>query len=41
MNLKNDEVLGSIDTLNAQEFNPDSIMLLPNHLRSEGFLHKG
>jgi DNA-binding beta-propeller fold protein YncE len=32
--------LGSIDTLKAQGFNPNCIMLLPNHFRSGG-LHKG
>ena len=40
IDLKNDKILGSIDTLKAQGFNPNCIMLLPNHFRSGG-LHKG
>ncbi|HEU4683296.1 MAG TPA: YncE family protein [Nitrospira sp.] len=31
IDLKEDKVLGSIDTLKAQGFNPNCIMLLPNH----------
>jgi hypothetical protein len=31
IDLKNDKILGSIDTLKAQGFNPNCIMLLPNH----------
>lgn len=31
IDLKDDTVLGSIDTLKAQGFNPNCIMLLPNH----------
>lgn len=34
IDLKNDKVLGSIDTLKAQGFNPNCIMLLPNHFQS-------
>ncbi|OYT24504.1 MAG: hypothetical protein CCU27_03890, partial [Nitrospira sp. UW-LDO-02] len=30
---KGGTVLGSIDTLKAQGFNPNCIMLLPNHFR--------
>jgi len=37
IDLKNDKVLGSIDTLKAQGFNPNCIMLLPNHFQ-EGSL---
>ena len=33
IDLKNDKVLGSIDTLKAQGFNPNCIMLLPNHFQ--------
>ncbi|MDO9120034.1 MAG: YncE family protein [Nitrospira sp.] len=33
IDLKNDTVLGSIDTLKAQGFNPNCIMLLPNHFQ--------
>lgn len=36
IDLKNDKVLGSIDTLKAQGFNPNCIMLLPNHFRQGG-----
>ena len=36
IDLKNDKVLGSIDTLKAQGFNPNCIMLLPNHFQQEG-----
>jgi DNA-binding beta-propeller fold protein YncE len=36
IDLKQDKVLGSIDTLKAQGFNPNCIMLLPNHFRSGG-----
>lgn len=33
IDLKSDTVLGSIDTLKAQGFNPNCIMLLPNHFQ--------
>ncbi len=33
IDLKEDKVLGSIDTLKAQGFNPNCIMLLPNHFK--------
>ncbi|MCS6294496.1 MAG: YncE family protein [Nitrospira sp.] len=33
IDLKNDKVVGSIDTLKAQGFNPNCIMLLPNHFQ--------
>ncbi|MBU6482682.1 MAG: YncE family protein [Nitrospirae bacterium] len=36
IDLKNDTVLGSIDTLKAQGFNPNCIMLLPNHFQQAG-----
>ncbi|MGA6827302.1 YncE family protein [Nitrospira sp. NS4] len=36
IDLKNDKVLGSIDTLKAQGFNPNCIMLLPNHFQQAG-----
>jgi DNA-binding beta-propeller fold protein YncE len=36
IDLKNDTVLGSIDTLKAQGFNPNCIMLLPNHFQKGG-----
>ena len=36
IDLKQDKVLGSIDTLKAQGFNPNCIMPLPNHLRPMG-----
>jgi DNA-binding beta-propeller fold protein YncE len=36
IDLKNDKVLGSIDTLKKQGFNPNCIMLLPNHLQQAG-----
>jgi DNA-binding beta-propeller fold protein YncE len=36
IDLKNDKVLGSIDTLKAQGFNPNCIMLLPNHFQQSG-----
>jgi DNA-binding beta-propeller fold protein YncE len=36
IDLKNDKVLGSIDTLKAQGFNPNCIMLLPNHFQKGG-----
>ncbi len=36
IDLKQDKVLGSIDTLKAQGFNPNCIMLLPNHAQREG-----
>src|SRR5262245_10474481 len=37
---KGGKVVGSIDTLKAQGFNPNCIMLLPNHFRPGG-LHTG
>ena len=36
IDLKQDKVLGSIDTLKAQGFNPNCIMLLPNHFQPDG-----
>lgn len=36
IDLKQDHVLGSIDTLKRQGFNPNCIMPLPNHFRSGG-----
>ena len=33
IDLKQDKVLGSIDTLKTQGFNPNCIMLLPNHFK--------
>jgi len=33
IDLTKDTVLGSIDTLKAQGFNPNCIMLLPNHFQ--------
>jgi DNA-binding beta-propeller fold protein YncE len=36
IDLKHDKVLGSIDTLKAQGFNPNCIMLLPNHFQPGG-----
>jgi DNA-binding beta-propeller fold protein YncE len=36
IDLKEDKVLGSIDTLKAQGFNPNCIMLLPNHAQRDG-----
>ena len=36
IDLKNDKVLGSIDTLKAAGFNPNCIMLLPNHFHPGG-----
>jgi DNA-binding beta-propeller fold protein YncE len=36
IDLKKDTVLGSIDTLKAQGFNPNCIMLLPNHFQKTG-----
>lgn len=36
IDLKRDTVLGSIDTLKAQGFNPNCIMLLPNHFQPGG-----
>jgi len=33
---KGGKVLGSIDTLKAQGFNPNCIMLLPNHFQQAG-----
>jgi len=36
IDLKNDKVLGSIDTLKAAGFNPNCIMPLPNHFQKAG-----
>jgi DNA-binding beta-propeller fold protein YncE len=36
IDLAQDKVLGSIDTLKAQGFNPNCIMLLPNHFQQSG-----
>lgn len=36
IDLKHDKVLGNIDTLKAQGFNPNCIMLLPNHFQPGG-----
>jgi len=36
IDLKQDKVLGSIDTLKEQGFNPNCIMLLPNHFQPGG-----
>jgi DNA-binding beta-propeller fold protein YncE len=36
IDLKNDKVVGSIDTLKAAGFNPNCIMLLPNHFHPGG-----
>ena len=36
IDLTKDKVLGSIDTLKAQGFNPNCIMLLPNHFQQAG-----
>ena len=36
IDLKNDKVLGSIDTLKAAGFNPNCIMPLPNHFQKGG-----
>jgi DNA-binding beta-propeller fold protein YncE len=36
IDLKQDKVLGSIDTLKAQGYNPNCIMLLPNHFQRGG-----
>jgi DNA-binding beta-propeller fold protein YncE len=36
IDLKQDKVLGNIDTLKAQGFNPNCIMLLPNHFQRAG-----
>jgi DNA-binding beta-propeller fold protein YncE len=36
IDLKEDKVLGSIDTLKAAGFNPNCIMLLPNHFQKGG-----
>lgn len=40
IDLKQDKVLGSIDTLKARGYNPNCIMLLPNHFQPGG-LHVG
>jgi DNA-binding beta-propeller fold protein YncE len=36
IDLTKDKVLGSIDTLKMQGFNPNCIMLLPNHFQQTG-----
>ena len=36
IDLKNDKILGNIDTLKAQGYNPNCIMLLPNHFSNGG-----
>lgn len=36
IDLKNNKVLGNIETLKAQGFNPNCIMLLPNHFQNGG-----
>lgn len=36
IDLAQDKVVGSIDTLKAQGYNPNCIMLLPNHLQPKG-----
>jgi len=36
IDLKQDKILGSIDTLKAQGYNPNCIMPLPNHFRNAG-----
>ena len=36
IDLKNDKVLGSIDTLKSAGYNPNCIMLLPNHFQNSG-----
>lgn len=36
IDLKNDKVLGNIDTLKSSGFNPNCIMLLPNHFQNSG-----
>ena len=36
IDLKQDKILGSIDTLKAQGYNPNCIMLLPNHFQPGG-----
>jgi hypothetical protein len=36
IDLQEDKVLGSIDTLKAAGFNPNCIMLLPNHFQNGG-----
>lgn len=36
IDLQEDKVLGSIDTLKAAGFNPNCIMLLPNHFQKGG-----
>ena len=36
IDLKANTVLGNIDTLKAQGFNPNCIMLLPNHFQKGG-----
>lgn len=36
IDLKNDKVIGSIDTLKKAGFNPNCIMLLPNHFQKGG-----
>src|SRR4029078_1884278 len=36
IDLKNDKILGSIDTLKSAGYNPNCIMLLPNHFQNSG-----
>jgi len=36
IDLKNDKVLGNIDTLKSAGYNPNCIMLLPNHFQNSG-----
>ena len=36
IDLKQDKILGSIDTLKTHGFNPNCIMLLPNHFQPGG-----
>jgi hypothetical protein len=36
IDLKNDEVVGNIDTLKSAGFNPNCIMPLPNHFQKGG-----
>lgn len=40
IDVKQDKVLGSNDSLKIQGFNPNCIVLLPNHFQ-EGRLHAG
>jgi len=36
IDLKQDKVLESIETMKAQGFNPNCVMLLPNHFQKGG-----